>query len=235
MKISLKNVSVSFPIFDAKHRSFKKSLLRAATGGTLKHKDSGITTVDALKNISFDIQAGERVSLVGHNGSGKTTLLRVLAGVYFPSQGDISVEGKITSLLDSQLGMDGEATGIENIRMRGLFLGMLPDEIDKIIDEVIEFSELGDFINLPVRTYSSGMVLRLAFSITTCVKPEILLMDEWMSVGDEQFKQKAEKRLTDFVESAGILVFATHDHDLAKRLCNRHIYLEHGVQVEPTV
>lgn len=235
MKISLKNVSVSFPIFDAKHRSFKKSLLRAATGGTLKHKDCGITTVDALKNISFDIQAGERVSLVGHNGSGKTTLLRVLAGVYFPSQGDISVEGKITSLLDSQLGMDGEATGIENIRMRGLFLGMLPDEIDKIIDEVIEFSELGDFINLPVRTYSSGMVLRLAFSITTCVKPEILLMDEWMSVGDEQFKQKAEKRLTDFVESAGILVFATHDHDLAKRLCNRHIYLEHGVQVEPTV
>lgn len=231
MKISLKNVSVSFPIFDAKHRSFKKSLLRAATGGTLKHKDSGITTVDALKNISFDIQAGERVSLVGHNGSGKTTLLRVLAGVYFPSQGDISVEGKITSLLDSQLGMDGEATGIENIRMRGLFLGMLPDEIDKIIDEVIEFSELGDFINLPVRTYSSGMVLRLAFSITTCVKPEILLMDEWMSVGDEQFKQKAEKRLTDFVESAGILVFATHDHDLAKRLCNRHIYLEHGRQI----
>lgn len=231
MHISLQNVSVKFPVFDAKQRSFKNSLLSAATGGHLGNETNGITTVDALKNISLEIHEGERVALIGHNGSGKTTLLRVLAGVYYPTQGSINIDGKITSLLDAMLGMDGEATGIENIRMRGLFLGMSNEKIASITDEVISFSELGDFINLPVRTYSSGMILRLAFSITTSLTPEILLMDEWISVGDQGFKEKAEKRLIEFVDSAGILVFATHEHELAKRLCSRSIHLEHGQQI----
>lgn len=231
MHISLQNVSVKFPVFDAKQRSFKNSLLSAATGGHLGNEANGITTVDALKNISLEIHEGERVALIGHNGSGKTTLLRVLAGVYYPTQGSINIDGKITSLLDAMLGMDGEATGIENIRMRGLFLGMSNEKIASITDEVIAFSELGDFINLPVRTYSSGMILRLAFSITTSLTPEILLMDEWISVGDQEFKEKAEKRLLEFVDSAGILVFATHERELAKRLCSRSIYLEHGQQI----
>ncbi len=143
-------------------------------------------------------------------------------------RGKIAVEGSVTSLLDAMLGMDGEATGFENIRMRGLFLGLSPKQIEAITDEVVEFSELGDFINMPVRTYSSGMVLRLAFSISTSICPEIILMDEWMSVGDEAFRQKAEARLMRFIENAGILVFATHDFNLAKRLCNRMIFLEHG-------
>ncbi|SUT99367.1 ABC transporter ATP-binding protein [Actinobacillus pleuropneumoniae] len=228
MHIKLENVSVRFPIYDAKQRSFKQTLLNAATGGRIIANNNN-TEIEALKNINLDIKQGDRVSLIGHNGSGKTTLLRVLSGVYAPTTGRISVQGKITSLLDSMLGMDGEASGLENIKLRGLFLGLKPKDTEKLVDEIIDFSELGDFINMPVRTYSSGMVLRLAFSISTCVHPEILLMDEWMSVGDEQFKNKAEKRLTEFVDKAGILVMATHDHQLAERVCNKHVYLEHGV------
>nr|WP_314382729.1 ABC transporter ATP-binding protein [uncultured Cardiobacterium sp.] len=228
MRITADDVSVTFPVFDAHQRSFKKTFFKAATGGGLNSFRKGFAEIEALKHISLDIREGERVALVGHNGSGKTTLLRVFAGVYAPSSGHIAVEGKVTSLLDAMLGMDGEATGFENIRMRGLFLGLSPKQIENITDEVVEFSELGDFINMPVRTYSSGMVLRLAFSISTSLQPEILLMDEWMSVGDEAFRQKAEARLMRFIEHAGILVFATHDFDLAKRLCNRMLILEHG-------
>ena len=230
MHILLEGVSVRFPIYDAKQRSFKQTLINAATGGRIISNNSR-TEIEALKNINLDIKEGERVALIGHNGSGKTTLLRVLSAVYAPTTGGICVQGKVTSLLDSMLGMDGEASGLENIRLRGLFLGLKPKHTDSLIDEIIDFSELGDFINMPVRTYSSGMVLRLAFAISTCVNPEILLMDEWMSVGDEQFKNKAEKRLAEFVDRAGILVMATHDHQLAKRVCNKSVYLEHGMIV----
>lgn len=228
MHIKLDNVSVRFPIYDAKQRSFKQTMLNAATGGKIIQNTGKFTEIEALKNINLDIREGDRVALIGHNGSGKTTLLRVLAGVYAPVEGSISIRGKITSLLDSMLGMDGEATGIENIKLRGLFLGLRPKQTEKLIDEIVEFSELGDFINMPVRTYSSGMVLRLAFAISTSTQPEILLMDEWMSVGDEKFKNKAEKRLEEFVDKAGILVMATHDHGLADRVCSKSIYLEHG-------
>lgn len=228
MHIKLDNVSVRFPIYDAKQRSFKQTMLNAATGGKIIQNTGKFTEIEALKNINLDIREGERVALIGHNGSGKTTLLRVLAGVYAPVEGSISIKGKITSLLDSMLGMDGESTGIENIKLRGLFLGLRPKQTEKLIDEIVEFSELGDFINMPVRTYSSGMVLRLAFAISTSTQPEILLMDEWMSVGDEKFKNKAEKRLEEFVDKAGILVMATHDHGLAERVCSKSIYLEHG-------
>nr|WP_255496673.1 ABC transporter ATP-binding protein [Aquitalea sp. LB_tupeE] len=184
--------------------------------------------VESLKGINLDIRKGDRVALIGHNGSGKTTLLRVMAGVYKPDIGHVDIQGKVTSLLDSQLGMDPEATGFENMRLRGLFLGLKPNQIEEKIDEIAEFSELGDFLNMPVRTYSSGMVLRLAFAISTCIQPEILLMDEWISVGDENFKHKAEKRLHEFVDNAGILIFASHDHELTNRVCNKKIHLEHG-------
>ncbi|WP_109078718.1 ABC transporter ATP-binding protein [Aggregatibacter kilianii] len=230
MHIILNNVSVRFPIYDAKQRSFKQTLLNAATGGKII-TNNRIMEIEALKNINLNIQEGDRVSLIGHNGSGKTTLLRVLSGVYVPNSGNVDIKGRITSLLDSMLGMDPEASGLENIKLRGLFLGIKPKKIESLIDEIIDFSELGDFIHMPVRTYSSGMVLRLAFSISTVTHPEILLMDEWISVGDEQFKEKAEKRLGAFVDRAGILVMATHDHQLAKRICNKHIHLEHGVIV----
>ena len=156
MRITADDVSVTFPVFDAHQRSFKKTFFKAAAGGGLNSFRKGFAEIEALKHISLDIREGERVSLVGHNGSGKTTLLRVFAGVYAPSSGHIAVEGKVTSLLDAMLGMDGEATGFENIRMRGLFLGLSPKKIENITDEVVEFSELGDFINMPVRTYPAA-------------------------------------------------------------------------------
>ncbi|QRN40964.1 MAG: ATP-binding cassette domain-containing protein [Neisseriaceae bacterium] len=232
MNIRLDNVSVRFPIYDAKQRSFKQKVLNITTGGRIVTNSSRITEVESLKNINLNLQEGDRVALVGHNGSGKTTLLRVMSGVYYPVEGKVLVEGKVTSLLDSMLGMDGEATGLENIKLRGLFLDFKPFEMKRYVEDIIEFSELGDFIYMPVRTYSSGMVLRLAFSILTCVQPEILLMDEWMSVGDDHFRNKAEKRLTQFIDKAGILVLATHDKLLADRLCNKHVFLEHGKIVD---
>jgi lipopolysaccharide transport system ATP-binding protein len=186
------------------------------------------TVVQALTDINLDIHNGERVALIGGNGAGKTTLLRVLAGVYTPEEGTVKVEGHVTSLLDSMLGMDGESTGFENMYLRGLFLGMTPKYIEEVTDEIAEFSELGHFLDMPVRTYSSGMTLRLAFSISTILKPEILLMDEWMSVGDEHFKKKAEERLEKFVGDAGILVIATHDFGLVDRLATKRVTLEHG-------
>ena len=233
MHISLENVTVRFPIYDARQRSFKRAVMAAATGGQLVGK-SGHTVVEALRNINLEIAEGHRVALLGGNGAGKTTLLRVLAGVYHPEEGSIQVEGRVTSLLDSMLGMDLESTGYENMYLRGLFLGLKAKQIAALSDEIAEFSELGDFLNVPVRTYSSGMTLRLAFSISTVIKPEVLLMDEWMSVGDEHFKHKAEERLEQFVSDAGILVIATHDHGLADRLANRRITMEHGSIVEST-
>lgn len=228
MHIQLDNVSIRFPIYDAKQRSFKRQFLNVATGGRIVHGKHELTEVESLKNINLFLKEGERLALIGHNGSGKTTLLRVMAKVYYPVQGKVSVRGKITSLLDSMLGMDGEATGIENIKLRGLFLGFKPKQMNRYMEEIIEFSELGEFIYMPVRTYSSGMVLRLAFAISTCVQPEILLMDEWMSVGDDHFRAKAERRLEEFIRKAGILVLATHDKSLAERVCGKHVYLEHG-------
>ncbi|EAB6034263.1 ABC transporter ATP-binding protein [Salmonella enterica] len=228
MKISCKNVGVKLPIFNSSHRSFKKTFLQAASGGRIGSSNAGIIEVEALKNISLSLSEGARLALIGHNGSGKTTLLRVLAGAYRPTSGHFERSGRVTSLIDPMMGMDGELTGLENINLRGLFLGLTKSEIKNISDEIIDFSELGDFIKVPVRTYSSGMVLRLGFSISTAVTPEILLMDEWMSVGDEDFKKKAEKRLNSFISKAGIMVMATHDHELANSVCNKLIKLEHG-------
>lgn len=236
MYIKLTNVNIKFPIYDSSQRSFKKTILNITTGGKILNNTGGkIIEVEALKNINLDIKEGDRVALIGHNGSGKTTLLRVIAGVYTPVSGGINVKGKITSLLDSMLGMDEEATGLENIKLRGLFLGIYPKKIKLLIDDIVEFSELGNFINMPVRTYSSGMILRLAFAISTCIASEIILMDEWISVGDELFKKKAEKRLNEFINKSGILIIATHDYELSKKICTKHIYLEHGVIVDKSI
>ncbi|EKN4845530.1 TPA: ABC transporter ATP-binding protein [Citrobacter farmeri] len=228
MHISSHNIGVRFPIFDSNNRSFKKTLMSAASGGKIGSSKKGVTEIESLKNITFNIEEGDRLGLIGHNGSGKTTLLRVLSGAYKPTSGNLKTSGKITSLIDPMMGMDHELTGIENIKLRGLFLGMKKKEINNIIDDVIDFSELGDFINIPVRTYSSGMILRLGFAISTSIQPEILLMDEWMSVGDDSFRKKAEERLQNIISKAGILVLATHDKELAKNLCNKNILLEHG-------
>lgn len=227
-KIIFKNVSIDFPIFNATGRSLTSSLLKVATGGLLDSDPNGRVMVRALSGVTFEISEGERIGLVGHNGAGKSTMLRALSGVYAPTKGAVEVIGKIGSLIDISLGINLEASGRENIFIRGALLGLTKSEIQNKFAEIVEFSELGDFIEVPVRTYSSGMHLRLAFAVSTIVRPEILLMDEWLSVGDENFKQKAEKRLAELVSSTKILVIASHSRELITSTCNRVIWLEHG-------
>lgn len=226
--IDFENVSVDIPIYNASGRSLKKRLISVATGGQLGADDNGRVVVRALEGLNFSLRDGDRVGLVGHNGAGKSTMLRLLSGVYAPSHGRARIEGEIGSLIDISLGIDSEATGRENIYLRGALLGVDKAEMNARIDEIIAFSELGGFIDMPLRTYSSGMHLRLAFSVSTMVRPEILLMDEWLAVGDQGFTQKAEFRLTQMVQSTNILVLASHSRILVEKVCNRVLWLEHG-------
>ena len=225
--IIFEHVNIDFPIYNAKNRSLKNKVMQAATGGKVSFGAEG-TVIRSLEDVSFEIHEGERVGIIGHNGAGKSTLLRALSNVYYPTAGRAEIIGEIGSLVDIGLGIDGEATGRENIYIRGALLGLKRNEIEKRFDEIVEFSELGEFINMPVRTYSSGMHLRLAFAVATIIRPEILLMDEWLSVGDAAFNEKAEQRLNDLVKSSRILVIASHSRDLIERTCNRVMWFEHG-------
>ena len=226
--IRLQNVSIDFLVYNSRNRSLKNQLINNLTGGIINFDADGRTVVRSLHDLTLDIEEGDRVALLGHNGSGKTTLLRTIAGVYRPIFGSVSVSGNVFSLLDISLGIDPEATGIENIYLRAAVLGISQKEVNKNLAHIIDFSGLGQFIYLPLRTYSSGMNFRLAFSISTLLNPEILLMDEWLSVGDSDFAEKAQVRLTDMVNESKILVIATHSEQLAKRLCNRIITLHQG-------
>jgi len=226
--IILDNCSLSLPVYGTNNRSLKQMVMSAATGGRIASGSRQITVVEALKGINLEIRAGDRIGLLGHNGAGKTTLLRLLGGVYEPTGGRLFIEGRVTSLIDVTLGMDFEATGYENILLRGLMLGMSRAEIRDRTPEIVEFSGLGDYLSMPVRTYSSGMVLRLAFSIVTSVHADILLMDEWLSVGDAEFVRRAEDRLKALVDRASILVLASHNPAIIKDLCNITVSLEHG-------
>lgn len=225
--IIFEHVNVDFPIYNAKNRSLKNVVMQAATGGKVSFGAEG-TVIRSLEDVSFEIREGERVGIVGHNGAGKSTLLRALSNVYAPTSGRAEIVGEIGSLVDIGLGIDGEATGRENIYIRGALLGLKRSEIEKRFKEIVEFSELGEFINMPVRTYSSGMHLRLAFAVATIIRPEILLMDEWLSVGDAAFNKKAEIRLNELVQSSRILVIASHSRELIEKICNRVLWFEHG-------
>lgn len=226
--ICLDHVCVDIPIFNSQGRSLKKTILGMATGGKIGLNEKGRTIVRSLDNISLKISPQERVGLIGHNGAGKSTLLRVLGGVYEPAKGTARIEGKVGSLIDVSLGIDGEATGIENIYLRAALLGIPKNVVSRELDNIIEFSELGEFIKMPVRTYSTGMHMRLAFAVSTMISPDILLMDEWLSVGDKGFQIKAEKRLNSLIERSSILVVATHSRSLIEKCCTRVVWLEHG-------
>ena len=222
------NICVDYPIFNGPHRSLKKNLLRVATGGRISHDAGRGVTVRALDGIDLEIQEGERIGLTGHNGSGKSTLLRVLAGVYEPTGGRLEVHGRVASLLDISIGMDVEASGLENIFLKGLLLGFSRNDIQKKVEEIMDFSGLGEYIDMPVRTYSSGMVMRLAFSIATSIEADILLMDEWLSVGDADFVKKAEDRLKSLIHQTPILVIASHAKEILQEVCSRVLRLEGG-------
>lgn len=190
------------------------------TGGVGKHL--------ALDGVSFTLAPGERLGLLGRNGSGKSTLLKALAGVYPPVQGSLTVEGSVAAIFNASLGFERQATGLENIYLRGAMLGLKFDDIRAIVPEVIEFSELGDWINAPIETYSSGMALRLAFSITTAIRSDILLLDEWLGAGDAAFLRKARARMSEMVEDASILVLTTHNLQLMRSQCNQALVLDDG-------
>ena len=226
--IRMSNVSVDFPIYNTTGRSLKNQLMQAATGGRMGSNEQGRVVVRALQNICLDLKEGDRLGVLGHNGAGKSTLLRVISGVYEPIEGFLEVQGKITSMIDLSLGMDGEATGIENIYLRGALLGFNRRWLSSKISDIVDFAGLGDFIRMPLRTYSTGMQMRLAFSIATLVQPEIILMDEWLTVGDADFKEKAQQRLHEIVQKSSILIIATHSPELVEKVCNRTIQLDRG-------
>lgn len=227
-RIVLEDCSLMLPIYGTINRSLKGTVMATATGGRIAAASRHVSVVEALKNVSLDIRPGDRVGLRGHNGAGKTSLLRLMAGIYEPTGGRIRIEGRVSSFINLGMGMDHEATGWENILLCGLMFGLDFDEIQRLTPAIGEFSGLGNFLDMPVRTYSSGMMLRLVFSIVTSVRAEILVMDEWMAVGDAEFSERAERRLREMVGEAAILVLASHAEPVLRKHCNRIVTLEHG-------
>src|SRR5690606_22034760 len=226
--IQLSNVGVEFPIYNSSNRSLKNRVLNIATGGRIERRTDSLVIVRGLDDVSLRFEEGDRIGLIGHTGSGKTTLLRVLSGIYTPTQETALIHAACVSLINITLGIDPDATGRENIRLRSAMMGMHPKEIAEIFEQIAEFSGLGEFLDMPFRTYSSGMQLRLAFATSTSVSPEILIMDEWLSTGDEDFKERANNRMRDLVNSTQILVLASHSRQLLEKNCNRIVWLEHG-------
>lgn len=220
------NLGVTFSIYNSKNRSFRNHLLSAVGGRA--HNHDGTTYVDALREINLEINQGDRIAILGHNGSGKSTLLRVLSKIYEPTIGHVEIEGSISSLTDIFMGMDQENTGYQNIIMRCIFMGMTIKEAKSKVKEIIEFSELHDYIHLPMRTYSTGMYMRLALTIATSSIPDILIMDEMIGAGDSYFIKKAKQRTMDFIQKTKIMVISSHDINIVKELCNRVIWLEKG-------
>lgn len=224
--IKLQHVVVDFPVVHAASQSLQLRIYQALGGKLRAHQHTVV--VRALDQIDLELQDGDRIGLIGHNGSGKTTLLRVLSGVYPPAIGEATIAGTISSFTDITLGMDPEATGWENIRFRCAFMGLSFKEAEKLSPEIAEFSELGEYLNLPTRTYSTGMFLRLAFAISTSIHPDILIMDEMIAAGDAQFIEKATRRLHELVDKSNILAIASHNMPMVQDICNKVIWLEHG-------
>jgi ABC-type polysaccharide/polyol phosphate transport system ATPase subunit len=228
--VTLEKVDLDYPVYHSSSRSIRKHFAsKARLGGRIAPTSrSSVTVIEALRDINLDLRPGDRLGLIGQNGAGKTTLLRVLAGIYHPTRGLVRHEGRRMPLTDITVGHDDEATGYEMILMRGILMGLARDEIEEKINDIASFSELGEFLDLPIRTYSSGMVLRLFFSIATSIKSDIILMDEWITAGDEKFSQKANARLQNLIDQAHIIVLASHNRETLRRICNRGLLLEAG-------
>jgi lipopolysaccharide transport system ATP-binding protein len=226
-RIDVADVSVFFPLYHASSRSLKKTVMAAASGRLGQDRQSRVV-VEALRNITFSLGSGDRLGLIGMNGAGKTTLLRTLAGIYEPVMGRVRVQGVLSTMLDTGLGMNVELTGRENIQLRGLYSGLNRAELPRLEEDVAAFSELGDFMDLPMRTYSAGMVVRLCFAMATAIRPQILLMDEWFLAGDAEFLERAQARLESVVRGADILVLSTHLMPVIRQWCTRVLWLDQG-------
>jgi ABC-type polysaccharide/polyol phosphate transport system ATPase subunit len=227
--IIAEDLRVEFPIYGA-HRSLRKVMFERAVGGFVRQSEGARhrVIVTALRGVSLELHDGDRLGLIGHNGAGKSTLLKALAGVYPPHQGRITVQGRITPLFEALPGLDREDTGYQNIITAGMFLGLRRDDIEKKIADIEQFSELGEYLSLPVRTYSAGMVVRLGFAVATAIEPDILLMDEGLGRGDARFAERAARRLHDFIGRSSIFVLASHVNDLLLSVCNKAALMSEG-------
>lgn len=221
-------VTVSYPVYDGQGMSLRNHLLRIGTGGIIERQSGQVKLVTALRDVSFQLERGDAVGLLGHNGAGKSTLLRTMAGIYSPTSGKVTRQGRVATMLELGAGMDMELSGYENIMRMCLLMGETKKAIGLHMEEIEEFTQLGNFLQMPVRTYSSGMLARLVFAIATSTRPDILLVDEVFGLGDAEFQAHAQKRMEALVNSVGIFVFASHFSELLKRYCNRFFRLEHG-------
>jgi ABC-type polysaccharide/polyol phosphate transport system ATPase subunit len=226
------HVTVQFPIYNTRARSLRNSLVNIGTGGRIDQESRRFPVVTALRDVSFELKHGDRLGLTGHNGAGKTTLLRTMAGIYTPVSGPVTREGRTATIIEVGSGMDVELSGYENITRMGLLLGMTYGEIAAAMPGIEELTDLGDYLDMPVRTYSAGMTMRLMFAVATSHRPEILLIDEMFGAGDAAFQKKAEERMRSMIDSASIFVFASHSMALLQQYCRRIFKLEHGTLVE---
>ncbi len=227
-EITLQNVSVEYPIYNLRAMSLRNNLLAISTGGRLSKESRGIVSVTALDGISLKLKEGDRLGLIGHNGSGKSTLLRTLAGIYTPTRGSISIDGRVSTVFGLGAGLELELSGYENIIRMAMMLGATRRQAEAVIPDIEEFSELGNFLSVPVNTYSDGMRTRLSFGVATAMHPEILLVDEVLGAGDAEFQVRARKRMVKFIERSSIFVLASHSPELIETFCDRTIHLEHG-------
>jgi ABC-type polysaccharide/polyol phosphate transport system ATPase subunit len=246
VSVNVNDIHVEFPVYDGYGRSLRhtlglgriaKGINRFAArnlkvGGNIDTGETGRIVIKALDGLSFDIREGERVGLLGHNGSGKTTLLRTVAGIYEPVRGTLTTSGHVVPLFDLQLGMDPDATGLENIWLRGKMLDLSDQQINETFDDIADFTALGDYLYMPIRTYSQGMMLRLAFAISTAITPDILVLDEMIGAGDAAFFERASLRLKQFIDNAGILIIASHSTAMLRQWCNKGMLLERGKLIE---
>jgi lipopolysaccharide transport system ATP-binding protein len=226
-QIEVSGVSLDFPLYHGNARSLKRTVFSRVSGRIANDAKQRVV-VAALRDISFSLGSGDLLGLVGANGAGKTTLLRTLAGIYEPVVGTVRITGSLNALLDPALGMNVDLTGRENIMLRGLYSGLDRAAIRRLEEDVCDFADLGDFIDLPVRIYSAGMVVRLGFGLATAIRPQVLLMDEWFLAGDATFLGKARMRLEDMVRGAEILVLSSHAKEVVLEWCTRVIWMDQG-------
>jgi ABC-type polysaccharide/polyol phosphate transport system ATPase subunit len=228
--IKLRNVGLDFPIVGIETRSIRWGIVNSLVGGRLGKSKRGYVS-RALSNVSVSIGQGERVGIIGANGSGKSTLLRTMAGIYSPTHGSVERQGRTVTMFEISAGMDDELTGMQNIRNRLCFLGLKERASDEVVQSVADFAALGDYIHLPIKTYSMGMRMRLSFAASTLVDPEVLLVDEVFAVGDRDFYDRAQKRISDLLNKAGLLVMASHSDSLLQEFCTRGLVMASGALV----
>lgn len=227
VKIEFQNVTLSYPVYGHHSMSLRSKFFQLATGGRI-HQEGQSTMITALHEANFIIKEGDSVGLIGHNGAGKSTLLRLMAGIYPPSIGRVVLKGRIATIFDIGAGIEIELTGYENIVNLGMIMGLSKQEALDLTPDIEAFTELGDFLHMPVRTYSSGMIMRLMFGVSTSISPDILLLDEMFSTGDASFREKSNRRIKGIINKSKIFVFASHDENLLKSYCNRIFKLKNG-------